>query len=77
MASKTYLTSDGETIAAANVNELVRLLWRHSHGGETRVEWKKSVARRVLSLNRKRVRVSSDAQFVRDLIRVGIIKEQK
>jgi hypothetical protein len=75
---KTYITADGETLVARDARQVVRKLRAAGFYREDSVEaFMVAVAQRVRRKTGCRVATSSDAEFVSDLIRAGILQEQE
>lgn len=74
-----YRMNDGKRVRALSPHELVGWLRRKSDAGPatSRREWMKETAERAEQSKGTAVRTDTAEHFVADLIRVGLISEEK
>jgi hypothetical protein len=74
---KTYITTDGERYPdIRDARQLLRQMRaRAFFRYDSQLEWMNAFARRVFQETRKRVRTDTEAHFVADLLKTGLLKD--
>jgi hypothetical protein len=73
-----YVLDDGRRLKARRVRELIEMLRAESWigRGDNKTEWMRDAAGRALKTTGHRVRFDTEANFVHDLLKVGLLKKE-
>ncbi len=76
---RTFIDESGEVFTATNARDLLRQIRGRSpldpEGNQ--LAWMRGVASRVRRTTGRRLDTNSEAEFVRGLVRAGLIREEK
>lgn len=74
----TYLTDDGQRYQAKRSRDLVNQMRSDSWSSLScsRSKWMRDVAKRAQTVTGRHVRSNTDANFVRDLVEIGLLRRE-